>query len=313
MGRQEVEAEILPLVSGLAHENIVNYEKWNLQVNRSDGSVEILLLMEFVQGISLFHLVERRWANTTRSFDRALKESEAKRVLHPVLQALLYLHRLVDPIMHLDLHPENIRICGMDPHNEPASPSSLRSSFIGARKSFFGRGVQVDERRGNPQPAVSEKVPEKALVKIIDFGCARKKSMLHTPRSQRERNLTFLAPEQLDGLVSEKTDIWFFGETLYYSLLGIPPFGDWTSCNSDTEENDFTENLRAGRFARPDDSVGLARGRRWIELSKSAQDLIERCLQAAPDRRIGSVTEVLEHPWWNEPDPPEPTDRAAAK
>jgi len=115
-----------------------------------------------------------------------------------------------------------------------------------------------------------------------------------------------VAPEQLatDGICTEATDIWSFGETLYYCLIAAAPFPrpPYPSRKPYPEPDELKDYVVQCQN-RIKSQKGLEKpikidSRRWCDLSKEAGDLIERCLKALPDDRFKSVTEVLKHEWW---------------
>ncbi len=62
-------------------------------------------------------------------------------------------------------------------------------------------------------------------IKIIDFGESFELRFSHNNKDRREvGTLTYMAPEVLEGLYSEKCDIWSCGVILWILLSGRNPF-----------------------------------------------------------------------------------------
>jgi serine/threonine protein kinase len=89
----------------------------------------------------------------------------------------------------------------------------------------------------------------------------------------------YASPECLSGNAynAKKSDIWSCGVTLYWMLVGEPPWAD---------RNHFQlfEQIRKGDLKIP------------IGLSTWCRDFLGKLLTVDPDRRIG-IVEAFEHPW----------------
>lgn len=279
---EEIRAELLPLTEGLKHNNIVNYCKDGTLRHEHDEHIEIYILMEFVPGVSLYDITYLRRCETVYGEQRALKESEARHVLQQVGDALTYLHEHDPPIFHLDLNAANIRL-------------NKRRKLEHSEKMLKEELLKGDMNRLGMK------------VTLIDFGCAAKKSEA-TQRAQQvsDRSLTHLAPEQISGSGKEitvATEVFLFGELLYFCLLASQPFGSWEDASRIADsEHSFKRKLERGEFIRPANDEFC----RWDDLSREARALLEKCLHADPQRRPQSIREVLKDPWFDKktPDPP---------
>jgi calcium-dependent protein kinase len=115
---------------------------------------------------------------------------------------------------------------------------------------------------------------EDGVAKIADFGFARyikesrSLSTVGTP--------LYIAPEIIKGNYNSKCDIWSLGITLYYSMLGRPPY-----------IADSIEELFSNITQHPID---------WSGLSTGASGFLKELLEKNPDKRK-SASELLSHEW----------------
>ncbi|XP_070148809.1 serine/threonine-protein kinase 17B [Polyergus mexicanus] len=120
-------------------------------------------------------------------------------------------------------------------------------------------------------------------VKLCDFGISRYishgadiREILGTP--------DYVAPEVLNyEPISLATDMWSVGVLLYVLLTGCSPFG------GDTKQETFC-NISRCRLDFPDDL--------FEDVSEEARDLMRKLMVKDPDERL-TVTECLQHPWFN--------------
>uniref|UniRef100_A0A3B0N8N4 non-specific serine/threonine protein kinase n=1 Tax=Theileria annulata TaxID=5874 RepID=A0A3B0N8N4_THEAN len=119
-----------------------------------------------------------------------------------------------------------------------------------------------------------------STIKIIDWGFATKcyrthkfTSLVGTPY--------YVAPEVLLGNYDKACDIWSAGVILFILLVGYPPFHG----NNNTE---ILNNVKRGTLKFVE--------KHWSHVSKSAIDLIKRCLHYIPKNRI-TAEEALNHEW----------------
>jgi serine/threonine protein kinase/tetratricopeptide (TPR) repeat protein len=137
------------------------------------------------------------------------------------------------------------------------------------------------------------------LVKILDFGLARRKSpedaafdpsqparrrqgAVTTTYTARGGTLAYMAPEQfVTGQSSVQSDLFAFGVILYELISGRHPF-----VRPDGEE---LQSMRAIQFADPPPLSSFS-----PETSAELTSVIERCLKKNPADRYGSAGEVRE-------------------
>ncbi|XP_074108796.1 uncharacterized protein LOC141533685 [Cotesia typhae] len=127
-------------------------------------------------------------------------------------------------------------------------------------------------------------------VKLCDFGISRYisqgadiREILGTP--------DYVAPEVLNyEPISLATDMWSVGVLLYVLLTGCSPFG------GDTKQETFC-NISRCRLDFPDDL--------FEDVSEEARDLMRKLMVKDPSQRL-TVTECLQHPWFNRTSPESP-------
>ncbi|KOC66414.1 Serine/threonine-protein kinase 17A [Habropoda laboriosa] len=128
-------------------------------------------------------------------------------------------------------------------------------------------------------------------VKLCDFGISRYishgadiREILGTP--------DYVAPEVLNyEPISLATDMWSIGVLLYVLLTGCSPFG------GDTKQETFC-NISRCRLDFPDDL--------FEDVSEEARDLMRKLMVKDPNERL-TVTECLQHSWFNMFDDPQPS------
>jgi ribosomal protein S6 kinase alpha-5 len=130
---------------------------------------------------------------------------------------------------------------------------------------------------------------ENSLLKIVDFGFARRRTSEETPPYF---TLDYAAPESLSkGTTKESRDMWSLGAILYTMLCGNTPFMPKNIDKQRDEKNyrfKLTENIKQGAFNRDCPH--------WENLSVNAKDLIASLLRVNESDRL-TLEEVLEHPW----------------
>ena len=90
-----------------------------------------------------------------------------------------------------------------------------------------------------------------------------------------------MAPEVLDGNLTDKCDLWSVGCILYTMLTGFPPF----NAKSDAE---ILAKVRIGRYSE--------QTLKECNLSEEVKDFIKRLLTKDPSERP-SAAEALQDPW----------------
>ncbi len=116
-------------------------------------------------------------------------------------------------------------------------------------------------------------IVNKEVVAISDFGLSSQ-----VAEKNQIGTLEYMAPEVYsDGKLSEQSDIFSFGVTLYELFSGKLPFGERKSCN----ESDMQINKVNGNFKILD------------RLPESIRKIIDDCLSAEPKNRINNFITLL--------------------
>jgi len=169
------------------HPNIVKFHE------TIDTKKSLNLVMEHVEGISLYEYVKRR--NLPGRF---LPEDEVRGVIQQIVQAISYLHKI--NIAHRDIKLDNIII-----------------------NNDLVRQLHRYQNNNGKTPEESLEEDKTLVIKLIDFGfsitCDKKsRQFCGTP--------SYMAPEIVKKIDYEAkgTDIWAVGVLLYRMLYGDPPF-----------------------------------------------------------------------------------------
>ena len=116
-------------------------------------------------------------------------------------------------------------------------------------------------------------------VKVADFGIARAVSSQTVNSSAAVGSVHYISPEQArGGYCDERSDIYSFGITLYEMVTGRVPF-----------EGD---NTVAVALAHLEDPV-VPPGDYNPQVSSGLEEIILKCTKKKPDRRYGSMEEVI--------------------
>ena len=116
-------------------------------------------------------------------------------------------------------------------------------------------------------------------VKVADFGIARAVSSQTVNSSAAVGSVHYISPEQArGGYCDERSDIYSFGITLYEMVTGRVPF-----------EGD---NTVAVALAHLEDPV-VPPGDDNPQVYPGLEDIILKCTKKKPDRRYGSMEEVI--------------------
>ena len=130
------------------------------------------------------------------------------------------------------------------------------------------------------------------LVKILDFGLARRRSIdleggIATSPSNRFGTVGYMAPEQFSpGRSSARSDVFALGVLVYQMVSGKHPFRPATAARQLSFHEAVAHAIRYQR-ARP---LGELREDVPVEL----ETVIDRCLEKQPTRRYRSAAEALD-------------------
>lgn len=117
-----------------------------------------------------------------------------------------------------------------------------------------------------PANIVITQPDESILVKVADFGATN--SSRELPENPDRMRATYLAPEQVNGGLTEKSDVFSVAAVAYQLITGYLPYGT---------EGDGTELSPIGDY-RPD-----------IPEAEKLSFVLERALQLDPDERTSSI------------------------
>jgi len=156
------------------------------------------------------------------------------------------------------------------------------------RALIYCHKKNITHRDVKPENFLFKSKKEGSLLKIIDFGYARKfektnadetKKMLHRMRSKVGTE-NYIAPEIIQKNYSNSCDVWSAGVILYIMLSGCPPFeGD--------DEAETMKLIETLEYDFDDES--------FEEVSAEAKDLIKNIL-TYEDQRM-TLDDILEHDW----------------
>jgi len=145
---------------------------------------------------------------------------------------------------------------------------------------------KIVHRDIKPENLMYENNSPDSLLKLADFGLATKigENGLHDQKTCGTP--TYVAPEILkEEAYGFPVDIWSLGVVIYIVLCGFPPFVS-------TDVKELYEEIKEGKFDFPEPF--------WTDISKSAKDLVSKCLIIDPSKRI-TAAEILMHEWIKNP------------
>lgn len=192
-----------------------------------------------------------------------LDEDVARVYIAEVVLALEYLHSL--RVVHRDLKPDNLLIAH-DGHIKLTDFGLSKVGLINSTDDLSGPAVSGTSLLAEDESQLAESEHQRERRK--------KRSAVGTP--------DYLAPEILLGTGHAATaDWWSVGVILFELIVGIPPF------NAEHPQTIF-DNILNRKIPWP---------RVPEEMSREAQDLIDRLLTEDPHQRLGArgASEVKQH------------------
>ena len=132
----------------------------------------------------------------------------------------------------------------------------------------------------NPHNLMFESMQSGSTLKMV--GCWKIKRF-HKDLKQLAKNSIayYIAPESIQGIFSDKSDVWAVGVIIYTMLTGRVPF----------EGKSLEETMSGIQFNEPSYT-----GRGWKKISVEAVDLLKKILIKEPSDRI-SAEKIMVHPW----------------
>lgn len=119
----------------------------------------------------------------------------------------------------------------------------------------------------------------KGALWITDFGLAMAKEHAMSGQEVVAGTIRYMAPEQFEGMVDERSDIYSFGVTLYELCTLVPAFSMSTRMQ-------LIQGIRAGERRPPMEIVPT--------MPRRLNAIITKCMAISPAERYQSVDEVLE-------------------
>jgi len=188
-------------------------------------------------------------------------ESECKRIIREILQAVGHLHD--NNLIHRDVKPENILF-------------DINETTIA---------------RGEESPGKSP-----MTVKLIDFDTC----LEWTPQTPKSKQFVgtpgYIAPEALLGEASPQSDLWSIGVICYILMTGETP---WSTI--ETLEDGTVGSIGANRmYDSLKKAVIDWESEPWPDFPL-ARDLCQKLMAFEMEDRLETVNEALSHPWLSAP------------
>lgn len=119
-------------------------------------------------------------------------------------------------------------------------------------------------------------------IKLIDFGLAKNQKVSADILTTKAGTPYYIAPEVLSGKQDHMCDIWSLGVILQIILCGYPPF------HGDTDQEILVKVKKGHQTFE---------GEEWKDISADAKEIISKCLNTDPAKRI-NAEQILEHNWF---------------
>lgn len=169
-------------------------------------------------------------------------------------------------------------------HEQPPKECEVRSIFneiLHAVSHIHNKNIAHRDLKLENIKFTSEST-SKSNIKILDFGFACKIKNEKSKMTGRFYTLDYAAPEIISNKkYTESCDLWSLGVILYALLCGSLPFRQPNDMAGDDPLNStdkIKHRIKRGNFDMKNE--------RWISLSDTAKDLIQRLLTTTPDKRI---------------------------
>lgn len=206
------------------------------------------------------------------------------------------------------------QLCNAGPYSEADAARLIRE--VASALNFL-HGIGITHADLKPENLMlSSKESAKAVIKLVDFGCARSDAVLealrlqqietqgsngskgdvdvhetaitpaYTPPEMFNRSRAPLAEDSVNRHLEPSFDMWAVGVILYIMLTGVHPF----DLNGSSTDEEIEEAVLSGK------KPPLGSSPLTAHLSPDAIKLIDQLLQWNPKRRL-TAHELLEHPW----------------
>jgi serine/threonine-protein kinase len=167
---------------------------------------------------------------------------------------------------------------------EPATPALVGTILFGALEGLHA-AHEARDAQGQPLELVHRDVsPHNILVgtdgiaRVLDFGVAKARGRAQTTAvGQLKGKLAYMAPEQLRGQVTRRTDVFAASVVLWEALTGVRLF-------QGEDEGDVIDKLMFREIPSP---------RQYSQLvSPELESVVMRGLERDPDRRFASARDM---------------------